>query len=332
MQRPMKYIARCVKTGWGMAYDFYRLAKYSAMREDFRDFETRNYAVAKTYHALEKSLTFKERSSSSGWGQARSLVEYFRIARGTEKIGYHDIASLEVLEAFLTSAKTSDSEAATPILEQTRSFRSFLQEERPSQPARHGARQQTEPERQKAILDDPEGFFLSRSSVRFFLDQKVDSSLVERAVRMAMKSPTACNRQPWTVYFTSDTVTKDLALSVQSGNRGFGHQIPNLAIVAVDHRAYMSGEERNANLVDGAMFANTLVYAMHSLGLGACCLNWSRMPRHDRALRKALKIEPHHAIIMMIGFGFPDPEGKVCFSSRKPVNNVIMHLETRPHA
>lgn len=46
---------------------------------------------------------------------------------------------------------------------------------------------------QKEIFDN----IMSRTSVRSFLDQPVESEKVEMLLHAAMAAPSACNKQPW---------------------------------------------------------------------------------------------------------------------------------------
>ena len=46
---------------------------------------------------------------------------------------------------------------------------------------------------QKKIFDN----IMSRTSVRSFLDQPVESEKVEMLLHAAMAAPSACNKQPW---------------------------------------------------------------------------------------------------------------------------------------
>lgn len=70
----------------------------------------------------------------------------------------------------------------------------------------------------------------SRVSVRDFdIEQKPSHELIQRAVEMAVKSPSVCNRQTWRVHaFEGERAQK--MLSLQNGNRGFGHRIPTVLI------------------------------------------------------------------------------------------------------
>jgi nitroreductase len=141
-----------------------------------------------------------------------------------------------------------------------------------------------------------------------------------------MKTPSVCNRQAWHVYHITDASIKEKALRYQSGNRGFGENIPNLMIVTTDLRAFMPGQEHYQHWIDGGLFSMSIIYALHSLGVASCCLNWSQSPGNDKLLRSLIDIEPSHTVIMMLAVGWPDKKNNVCVSARRPLDEVYTRM------
>jgi nitroreductase len=178
----------------------------------------------------------------------------------------------------------------------------------------------------KGCLPDPEEFFFSRCSVREFSDRPVKQEIVKRAVSLALKTPSVCNRQAWFVYHIDDQSIIGRCLELQNGNSGFGHKIKSLLIITSDLKAFDTGSERYQHWIDGGMFSMSLVYALHSLGVASCCLNWSKVVRDNIRIRKRLPIEPHHTIIMMLAIGYPSSNIKVCYSARRPLENVYRYF------
>lgn len=180
----------------------------------------------------------------------------------------------------------------------------------------------------KSILEDAHidlrGFFQSRYSIRHFAPVEVNMCLIEQAVAMAQKTPSVCNRQSSKVYVFSNDEDKQKVLSYQSGNRGFGDQASKVLIVVSDLENFTLIGERNQCWIDGGMYAMSLVYALHSLGLGTCCLNWSVERSVDKALKKATNIKDSESIIMMIAVGHLPEELRVAQSPRKPVKEVLV--------
>lgn len=305
----------------GFLYDFNRFALYGGWREDLEEIETRNYNLAMAYHGLEKSLSYKVRNPGSGWGNAERVFLRLQVAKTTGEFGYHDRAAKQVLFKFLNLPENVNTNRAKEMLTHIETIDVYSDEE-------HGAIQRSFNATTMGKLADPEAFFLSRFSLREYKENGVvDEDIVQRAVTLAMKTPSVCNRQEWHVYHTANREIMDTALRYQNGNRPFGKKIPNLFIVTTDLKAFFGGSEHYQHWIDGGLFSMSLMYALHSLGIASCPLNWSQTPKADRAIRKVLEIRNNHTITMMIAFGYPDSVNKVCSSTRRPISEVLTDLK-----
>lgn len=174
-----------------------------------------------------------------------------------------------------------------------------------------------------------EAFFSSRYSIRDFSSEPVDIALVGRAVKMALKTPSVCNRQSWKAYVYLGESERERIFELQQGNRGFGELAGGVLIVTADLATFFSYGERNQAWIDGGMFAMSLVYGLHAVGLGSCCLNWSAEPSRDLDLRRLVGIPDNEAVIMLIAVGCLPEELNVAQSFRKPIEEVLIvgHLE-----
>lgn len=170
---------------------------------------------------------------------------------------------------------------------------------------------------------DASRFFMSRHSVREFVQAPVEAEKIERAVRHAMESPSVCNRQSWRVHWYRKRERIDQMLSFQDGNRGFGHAVPELLVITSDMSAFTKAGERNQCWVDGGMFSMALVLALHAERLGSCCLNWSVEASRDSAMRASGQIPDNEAVMMMLAVGEIPGELRVAQSPRRPVEHVL---------
>lgn len=153
-------------------------------------------------------------------------------------------------------------------------------------------------------MRSPDYFWTSRYSVRDFNEKElIDLSTIKKAVALARNTPSPCNRQPWKVYICSSKKTTDLALSLQSGNSGFGHTAQYIVIIGSLLENYVTPLELNQCWIDGGMFSSTLIYVLHSFGIGSCCLNWCVSIDKDKALKKALGLPEGYAISMLLAVG-----------------------------
>lgn len=170
---------------------------------------------------------------------------------------------------------------------------------------------------------DLSAFFSSRYSIRHFSGEPVDDELIRQAVLMAKKAPSVCNREAGCVYVASDANKKQQLLALQNGNRGFGEHADRIIVITSRMDTFLTVGERYQCWIDGGLFAMSLVYAMHSLGLGTCCLNWSVEPKTDLALKRISGIPKDHAIIMLLAVGHLPDTLRVAQSPRRPLKEVL---------
>lgn len=169
-------------------------------------------------------------------------------------------------------------------------------------------------------------FLTSRRSVRQFTGAPVPDELMDEAVHLAQRAPSVCNRQGGRLYMSNDPKVMARMLAHQNGNRGFGQTLGAVFIVAEDMRIFMNVGERNQAFVDGGIFAMSLVQGLHALHLGACLLNWSATAGADMALRREFGIPDHHAVITMVGAGYPVDPVRVAASPRILPGDVAVRL------
>jgi nitroreductase len=115
-------------------------------------------------------------------------------------------------------------------------------------------------------------------------------------------------------------------ISLQNGNKGFGHLIPTLAVITSDSGAFFDASERHEPYIDGGLFSMTLMYALSAKGLATCCLNWCVSPDKDVALRNILPLADSEVVIMLMAIGYPEPDVLVPRSPRKPTANVLIEV------
>jgi nitroreductase len=168
-----------------------------------------------------------------------------------------------------------------------------------------------------------EKFFNLRRSVRQFAAEPVTHEEIERAVRMAQRAPSVCNRQGAKVYAYTETAERSLVLSFQDGNEGFGNEASVVFVVTSDMSIFYKNGERNQAFVDGGLFAMALVFALHALGLGSCMLNWSKSPRQDASLRRALGIPESEVVVTLLVAGRLLPDFSVAASPRRSLGEVL---------
>jgi nitroreductase len=169
-------------------------------------------------------------------------------------------------------------------------------------------------------------FFSSRHSVRDFSDEPVTLDTITRAIVMAQKTPSVCNRQSGRAYVVFDKAQRAKLLSHQNGNRGFGDQASAVLVLTARADCFLNVGERHQAWIDGGMFAMSVVYALHSLGLGTCCLNWSVERATDAAFKKAAGLDDSDEVIMLLAVGNLREQFRVAQSPARPIGEVLSQL------
>lgn len=162
---------------------------------------------------------------------------------------------------------------------------------------------------------DYEAFIASRHSYRFYDKTPVDKLLLEKALKIAEHTPTACNRQGQHVYiFTHNNKNKLLNIGP---SRGFVSEVDTAILITVDMRAYFIDEFYQC-YVDGGLYAMNLINALHSVGLGCIPLTAGMFAVDKRKeLCSKFNIPLNEAPIITIGVGNREKEAHVNASYRK---------------
>jgi nitroreductase len=163
---------------------------------------------------------------------------------------------------------------------------------------------------------------IRRRSVRWFLPKPVPRDLVDRALAVATQSPSACNRQSFVFRVFDEPRLVRQVSDLPAGTAGFAHNFPMIVVVVGRLRSYNKERDRHVIYVDGALASMSFILALETLGLSSCCINWPDIESRERDMQQALQLENDERPIMLIAVGFPDPEGLVAYSQKKPPRQI----------
>ena len=167
----------------------------------------------------------------------------------------------------------------------------------------------------------------SRHSVRKFKDKIIPREVICDIVRDALYCPSACNRQPFKVYFSEDRekiaeIIKCVPDTFISG--GFH----DCLIVTSDRGLMNSMEIDDQEYINGGIFLGYLVMSVHAHGLGSClfqCLR-SSVAKQDK-IRRTFGISESEAIVCCMGIGELEDSVNCACSQRRPVETVAISLD-----
>lgn len=186
----------------------------------------------------------------------------------------------------------------------------------------------TKPTTRKELLEksaiDFEAFVKSRHSIRYFSPIPPDKETVDKALEIAQFTPSACNRQGWRA-FVFEGERNQCLLKWQGGANGFETEIKKSILVTADLNAFLHYEPYQA-YVDGGLYAMSLIYALHSVGLGSIPLSTGfESPKIER-LHKEFGIPDNLVPIVIVGIGNLADEFNIAVSTRKPITATTTYV------
>lgn len=176
----------------------------------------------------------------------------------------------------------------------------------------------------KSRESDFRSILAGRRSCRQFAPGKLDRALVREAVSLAMRAPSACNRQTIRVhYYDTPETIKDIVLAQRSDTQ-WCLDAPALFVVTSDECYYRDALERNQRMFDAGLFSMILDLALHSLGVASCFKMAQKGLRMDRDTKRIGGIPEQEDICVLILAGrYPPTPVPAARSPRLPLDNIL---------
>jgi len=168
-----------------------------------------------------------------------------------------------------------------------------------------------------------------RRSVRWFLDREVEESLIDQALLVARQAPSACNRLPYEfrIFTRKDLVEK--VVSIPFGTVGYAENVPAVAVVVGKLESYFSARDRHAIYVDSSLAAMSFAFALETLGLSTCMINWPDFEPLEQKMQRTLNLDYSDRVIMLMAIGYADPEATVPYSQKKSLEVIRSYNRLR---
>jgi nitroreductase len=274
------------------------------------------YRMRRGIHRLEKGLSMRERRPVFGLDYIAQVVRDYCLIRSSGLDAAETLADEmywyeAVLDRYFTGCNTDKPHFVRAKAEYVAARRMppaqlhrspYLASERPA-PAVTSAQF--------------EQLAIRRRSVRWFNQQPVERSTLETAAVTAAQSPSACNRQSVRIELYDKPEDARRIGRLPPGAAGLYQNFPALAVLIGDLSAYAYERDRHAIYVDGGLKAMTFMYALESMGLSTCALNWPDNGHLDNRAAKELGLEMHERVVLMIAIGHADPDGLVPYSHKE---------------
>lgn len=298
--------------------DYKRFSKYSfGSNKKLNCFEQFEARITKTYHSIEKGLSYQNIKLGFGKSAIDNLIElmsqYKEQKYPIDSNCYQTAFSNLCKYVKLHESQHQDMTELNDKISHLNGFDNNL----------GGSIELTKKEIESKLKKDFKVFSASRHSVRDFSSDPVDLATIKQAINLAQNTPSACNRQSWKIKIISQDENKSILERNQNGNKGFGNNINSYILVTTDSRYFAKPREKNQPYIDGGMFAMNLLYCLHYYGIATIPLSASLTPNQESKIRQTLDISDAENLILFIGVGNYIEHFKVPKSGRRQADIKI---------
>ena len=91
------------------------------------------------------------------------------------------------------------------------------------------------------------------------LMEKIDISIIEKAIALARNAPSVCNRQSVEVILVNNKDVAQSILTIQSGMNATAENVNQILIITSEIGSFISPVERNQMFIDGGIFAKFII-------------------------------------------------------------------------
>ena len=171
-------------------------------------------------------------------------------------------------------------------------------------------------------IEELEKLAIRRRSCRLFLQKPVPRELIDKALKVAAYSPSACNRQPFEFRFFDEGDLPAKIGGIPMGTRGFYKNFPCVAVIVGKLNAFPYDRDRHVSYIDSSLAAMAFQFGLEVQGISSCCINWPDIKDRERAITDALNLAPDERVIMLMAIGYPDKSAMVPYSQKKPLDDL----------
>lgn len=282
------------------------------------------HKIIRDTHRIEKGLSMDERRDTFAEGYVEELVDAVQIAWINEsEISKSQLRwSTDVLTEYFEVV-----EHTSPIKHAYSQFSDLL-DQIDYTPDNRVPRSRSDLERDPVEYDSLLELAQQRSSTRWFKQEPVPHELIDEAVDVAAQSPSACNRQSYEFRIYDDPEILEDLRELPIGVRGYAENIPCLVVLVGKHRAYFHDRDKHVIYIDASLSAMAFQLALESLGLASCSINWPAIRSREKQLEELINLDPDEEAIMFMAVGYPDPDGMIPYSEKKPLDAIRSYNET----
>ena len=292
------------------------LPRLSSGHSDWRKIEP---TLRVEIHAIEKGMSIG--AVRPGFGKAKALEmiahlgQYLKV--GGRKAFVEECCS--ILDKYIKYNKTLGAD----MNDMEKPFNQFCQKNNVQLTDFGGIREINEADVLQTLHQDFAFFSQSRFAVRDFGTAPISREQIEKALKIAEKTPSACNRQSWKIHVYGNNDSRLKMFEQQGGSKGF-YQDMQYAILVCGDMNYYRFYELSQVYVDGGLYAMNLMYALHYCGIATIPLTMSARINKLRNVIKTMHLPKSEMPVLLIGVGSYKENFKVAKSERVPFKDYTI--------
>ena len=280
--------------------------------------------IVRNVHSIEKGLSIKDPRLGFGVKKINemfSLVDrYLEISRDFEAL-YFVVDAVKEYVAYHEKAGFENQD-----INEIKQKNEALERKIGAHEGKYGGTLMLDKKDFEIDASSVEKLLTSRHSIREFSGEPVPEELLIRAIELAQRVPSACNRQAVRVYsISAENYIK--VVGTLDGIGGFAQDADRFLLITGVQSAYRRGE-RNQFAVSAAMFAAYLTVSLHALGIGACTVQHSLVPtKAFEKMRDVYSIPRDEQTVVTLAIGMMKDQTTVPVSRRYSLGKIYRNLD-----
>lgn len=289
---------------------WFLLKRLSSGHSDWRKIEP---VLRVEVHAIEKGMSIGQVRPGFGKAKATEFMEHLQqyINVGGRQVFVNECCSI------LCQYVDFNKKLGADMNDIDSKIKAFCNKNHATITVFGGVRDVRKDEVYESLHKDFSFFSQSRYAVRDFGTDFISRKQVEEALKIAEKTPSACNRQSWKIHVFAGDDKRLRMFQLQGGCKGF-YEDMQYAILVCGDLNYYRFFEMSQIYVDGGLYAMNLMYALHYKGMATIPLTMSIRINKINNIINDMNLTKSELPILLIGVGSYKDSFKVAKSERVP--------------
>lgn len=295
------------------------LAGKDAYFKSLDDINHSSALLRRSIHRIEKGLIMKPRKKVFAEDYIKEVIDVYVKAQKAKNFDPQELKwASDVLEMYFSVVGDTD----TVLLARQKFVNNIVEINK----AKYIPYSYNSLAEHKVSYEQLTKLFKKRRAVRWYKDQTVSEDLIVKAVNVAALAPSACNRQPFRFYISSNKQKAVEIAKCAGGTSGWAEGIPCTIAIIGDLSMYPKEKDRHLIYIDSSLAAMQLMLAFETLGLATCAINWPDVKEAENKLKKIVNLRSYERPIMLISVGYPDEQGGIPYSQKKSNRLLIKKI------